>query len=650
MLKNGSLLVFLGLVGAFFPTLSGLYPIVLIATILVGIRLTAELGHKTCLFFSILSILVLGLSLSGILSVELMTAALTSSLLAYFFPNLVPIALLLLFVESPLFQTIALIVGSWLPLQIEQAAPILFCLFLSFFIFNRHIFKISIFIVFILLSSFILWFLNLDVITAGVINALIIAVFFASSKNFQVSYPKYKFYIVIILLSVHSLFIWTSSTRIDLERIVVWIPSSIEKYESHFFKNYSDTLGLAGIKASQISDIAEIKENSIVIVPWGTTAETYKFLLDLKNSPIAKSLTVLIGGEHTNYGGFADKLNPLFNGAIGFSNTTTIPPQNANQMGALWTSSVLQFPFDATINRGASLSISSLNAFPILIAKSIFSDLGPKEFNDFWVGDFLLGNTDPRGWTLLMAAYKDGPLWILSGDNSFLMNRYLLPNPTPIVHTILLASLVPMLLLQLWILITICVWDFQARYANKSLVKLRLIYFLPILLLALMVLMLKSQASPNHEMSKTLFQNLKYFGGDERSAAAAISANSKDIYESQKRLFVHEEPFASENIGVSGLEEIHIGHIKNGFNYSGVKIDNCGLTSYSNQVDPKINLLEAQYCRVRGDAKIIVGDKGQASVIVINSTPSVTLILDKYFLSGSPPIDANINYLLRLLK
>ena len=131
MLKNGSLLVFLGLVGAFFPTLSGLYPIVLIATIFVGIRLTAELGKKTCLFFSILSILALGLSLSGILSVELITAVLTSSLLAYFFPNLVPIALLLLFVESPLFQTIALIVGSWLPLQIEQVAPILFCLFLS---------------------------------------------------------------------------------------------------------------------------------------------------------------------------------------------------------------------------------------------------------------------------------------------------------------------------------------------------------------------------------------------------------------------------------------------------------------------------------------------------------------------------------------
>jgi hypothetical protein len=650
MLKNGSLLVFLGLVGAFLPTLSGLYPIVLIATILVGIRLTSELGKKTCLSFFIFSILALGFSLSGILSVELITVTLTTSLLAYFFPHLVSISILLLFIESPLFQTISLIAGSWLPLQIEQATPSLLCLLLSTFIFSRHIFKFCLYVFLILLSSYIFWLLNSDVIMVGIINALIISFYFASHINLKASHPKYKFYVVVALLSIHSIFIWTSSTRIDLERIVFWIPSSVEKYESQFFKNYSETLSLAGIKATQISDVTMIKENSLVIVPWGASSETEKFLLDLKKSPFSRSLTVLIGGEHTNYGGFADKLNPLFDGAVRFSNTTTIPPKNANQMGALWTSSVLQFPFDAAINRGASLNISSLKAFPILIAKSIFSDLGPKEFNDFWVGDFLLGNSDSRGWTLLMAAYKDGPLWVLSGDNSFLMNRYLLQNPTPIVHTMLLASLVPMLLLQLLILATICVWGFQAKYANKSSAKSRFIYVLPIIFFVLMALMLKSQTSLNHEMTKVLSQNLKYFGGDERSSAVAISANSKDIYLSSKRLYVHEEPFAAKDIGASGLEEIHIGHIKNGFNYSGVKIDNCGLTSYTNLVDPKINLLEAQYCRVNGDAKIIVGDKGQASVIIINSTPSVTLILDKYFLSGSPPIDANINYLLRLLE
>ncbi len=284
-----------------------------------------------------------------------------------------------------------------------------------------------------------------------------------------------------------------------------------------------------------------------------------------------------------------------------------------------------------------------------MIAKSIFVDLGPKEFNDFWVGDFNLDKLDRRGWMLLMAAYRDGPLWILSGDNSFLMNRYLLPNPAPITHAISLATLFPMLLLELWILIVIFAWGIQARNINTASIKYVFIFLLPILILVIISFSLRAQASPNYFLKKALFQNLKYFGGDERSSAIAISANSKVIDESKKRLFVYEGFFTSKDIGNSGIDEIHIGHIKNGFTYNGIKIDNCDLTSYSNSANPKINLLEAQYCRVTGDARVIVGNKNQASVIEINSTPSVTLILDKYFLSGSAPNDANIKYLLKLL-
>ncbi|MFW8744868.1 hypothetical protein [Mesorhizobium japonicum] len=649
MLKTGSLLVFLGVLGAMSPTLSGLYPVILIFLILIGLQLTRDLGRKEFIAFFILALPIFFSALSGLLSIELTTVVLASGLIAFFFPQFIAIALLLLFIESPLFQSFTLIVVSWLPIEFQQSAPVLICLSISLFIYNRSIFKVCIFASLIILGSFISWHLNLNVLATGYINSLILGVFFVNVGGSQVSLPKYKFYVVVALLSIHSIFIWNSSNRFEMGRVFVWIPSSMEKYESHFFKDYSSTLSLAGIKASQIANVAQLEENSLVIVPWGTDIEAEKFLQDLKISPYSKSITVLVGGEHTNYGGFADRLNPLFSGGVGFNNTTTVPPQNANHMGALWTSSVLQFPFDAILNRGASLRISSLNAFPILIAKSIFSDLGPKEFNDFWVGDFLLGNSDPRGWTLLMTAYKDGPLWILSGDNSYLLNRYLLPNPRPIAHVISLASLFPMLILELWILVVICTWGFRINRTISGSIRSKYIYVIPIFLLVPIAITLKTQLAPNYEMSKALFQNLKYFGGDERSSAVAISENSKAINESPKKLFVHETSFTSKDIGNSGLEEIHIGNIKNDFSFNGVKLDNCGLTSYSNLLDPKINLQEAQYCKVTGDAKIIVGDKNQASVIEIQSTPPVTLILDKYFLSGSPPIYANIKYLLSLL-
>lgn len=649
MNKAGSILIFLGSLGALSPSLSGLYPLILISSILVTAYLLRGFGSIAIVTFVVLASSTLGLSLSGIVSVELTTVVFTAGLIAYFFPKFISISLLLLLSETPLFQILTLLVGSKLPLQLQQSAPIIIFLVLSFFVFNRRILRASFCLLITLIASVISWQFNFDILIASIINAVIFSLLFASLGDENVTYPKIKFHIALSILLVHSLFIWISSSRIDMDRILVWLPSSVDKYESQFFKDYTYTLSLAGIRTKQVFNAADIEKNSLVIVPWATDIETDQFIRDIKKSPISNSLTVLIGGEHTNYSGFSDRLNPIFGGNLWFENTTTIPPNNANHMGALWTSSILQFPFDAAFNRGASLGLSSIAVFPILIAKSIFSDVGPNEFNDFWVGDFLLGHSDRRGLTLLMAAYRDGPLWILSGDNSYLMNRYLLANPGPILNVISLATLLPMLLLQLWLIFTFCIWGAYSKQNFKSSARSRVIFFSPLLLLVLIAMPLKIYTFPKNQETRSLSQNLIYFGGDERSSAITVSDNSKSIVESKKKVFIHEIPFSASEIGTSGLEEIHIGHIKNRFIYADVKIDNCGLTNYTNKVEPKITLLEAQYCRVRGDAKIIVGDSDQASVIQINSNPPITLILDKYFLAGPQSISPNTEYLKLLL-
>lgn len=649
MFKIRTILIFLAAMATMAPTLSGWYSLVLILIVLVGGLLTKNCGFKVYIPFFVIFTIVIGLGLSGVLSVELLTVLLACGLIMTFFPQFVPIAVAFVFIETPLFQAVALFVGANLPLQIEQAAPVITCFFLSTLIFKHVIKKVVIFTFLVLCSSLINWWLNIDVLFVGLENSVLFGVFFASINRVEISYPKIKFYLVVGILLIHSIFIWSCSTRFDMNRIVVWLPISLDKYESQFFKDYSHTLNLSGIKVKQVSDVGEIEANSLVIVPWGTDIQAHQFLMDLKKSKIGNTLTVLVGGEHTNYSGFADRLNPLLNGALRFNNTTTVPPLNANQMGALWTSSIMQFPFNATINRGASLTLSSMRVFPILIAKSIFSDIGPNEFNDFWVGDFLLGHFDPRGWTLLMAACKDGPLWVLSGDNSFLMNRYLLPNPQPITQAISLASLYPLLILQLWLLVIMMSLGFQATKFLDPSIKIKFAIILIVLSFGTLGLTPSLQKATNILMSNLVLIEPQYFGGDERSSSVAIAANSKAINESKKKLFVHEGGFTSKNVGNSHHEEIHIGHIKNIFQYNGVTIDNCNLTSYINKVDPKVNLLEAQYCRVSGDAKIIVGDKYQASVIQIKSEPPVTLILDKYFLAGSPPFDSNVEFLLKKL-
>lgn len=88
MLKSGSLLIFLGVLGAMSPTLSGLYPAISIFAILIGLKLTRSLGGRTFISFFILTILIFTLALSGALSVELITVVFTSGLLAFFLPSI----------------------------------------------------------------------------------------------------------------------------------------------------------------------------------------------------------------------------------------------------------------------------------------------------------------------------------------------------------------------------------------------------------------------------------------------------------------------------------------------------------------------------------------------------------------------------------
>jgi hypothetical protein len=644
MIKSHNVLIFFASLATMVPSLSGWYAVFITGLALLAVYIARSFGVRYVWTTVFLSIIFLVLGLSGILSCELITSVYACGLLAFYFPKFTPIAIFLLFIETPLFQTVALIAGSNLSPQFEQAAPAITYLLIASFIFNRSTVKMIASSIFIILVTLLGWYLNTDVLIVGCINALILGIFLANIKVEKILYPSFKFVSLIFIVAAHSLLI--SGALSTIENIVVWIPPEKDKYEYQFFKDYEETLKLAGIAVKGVNDASGIEKNSLVLVPWGTEFETYKFLIDLKKLPIANTLTVLIGGEHTNYNGFSDRLNPIFNGSVSFKNTTTIPPTNANEMGALWTSSILQFPFGATLNRGSSLGIFNLNVFPILIAKSIFSDLGPKDYNDFWVGDFQLGQFDSRGWTLIMAAYKDGPLWILSGDNSFLMNRYLLPNPEPIFSVISLSTLRPLLLMELWILITMIIWGVSFRLNLTSTVNQRLLFFTPAIVLIPMIIYLGYQTLP---FRGSTILDLKYFGGDERSSAVTIAANSGAINAGIRKLYIHENGFSAKDVGNSGRAEIHIGHVKNQFEFGGVKIDNCGFTNYSTQNTPKITLLEAQFCRVTGDAKVIVGNNDQASILEINSSPPIILILDKYFLAGSPPVDLNVDYILQLL-
>lgn len=646
MLNQAKALLLLTSIAVFSPTLSGLYSIVAVLIFLLGIY---ECRHQSRVVF-LLNILVVFLllvtSLTGLISLQLMLIGYASVILASLYPNYRQFALIFLFCITPFFQTIVLYLAGILPPMLQQAAPFMGIAIILFVIFTKIVLKILIFCFLILLSTYFLWLLNFNVLAVDFINSSIFAAFLYTIKDENIFLARLRLYASFSLLFLHCIFLFSISSSINKNNIYVWLPDAPDKFEHQFFNDYTHTLKLVGLDVKKISSSEDLRKGSVILVPWATHPESADFLSNIKKDRLADTLTVIVAGEHSNYSNFADRINPLFSNSITFENTTTIPPENSNSYGALWTASILQFPFRATINRGASLKLQSLSVVPILIAKSIFSDIGPAEVNDFWVGDFLMGHQDPRGWTLMLAAYRDGPLWILAGDNSFLLNKFLIEKPSVLLDVIAYSSLYPVLLLQISIIfLMLMVCGLQSNILQKF--PLSPWLFVSPLIISLCFVIIQKIVLTGSDSN--LSNKLIFFAGDERSSTTAISRLSKKIIDSDKEFFVHENGVSYDLIGKTGKEEIHIGHLKGDINTKNISIDRCGLTNYSNNNDPQVTLFEAQYCRVRGNVSVILGSSDQASIIKIETSPPVILILDKYFLSGSTPNASNLKFVEKLL-
>jgi hypothetical protein len=240
-------------------------------------------------------------------------------------------------------------------------------------------------------------------------------------------------------------------------------------------------------------------------------------------------------------------------------------------------------------------------------------------------------------------------LWILTGDNSFFLNKYLIQKPEALLHAIVNSSLYPVLFLEVWLIFLMCILSLSISNSSGQVGWNKFIFISPFALLISFYVHFYYQKSLISTSNIDISSGLTFFAGDQRSSSSAISILSKKIIESEKKLFVHEDSFSFDNVGKSGRSEIHIGHLKGDVHTSKFGIDRCGLTNYTSSTYPKVVLFEAQYCRVFGEVQVILGAEGQASIIKLETSPPTFLILDRYFLSGSPPNLENLEFIKKLL-
>jgi hypothetical protein len=427
--------------------------------------------------------------------------------------------------------------------------------------------------------------------------------------------------------------------------LVVWIPESAESYEAQFFANYEAILSMIGLPAKRVTAVAEVHPGSVVLIPWATVGEQTKAFTDqLRKTPHAETLTVVVAGEHTNYGGVADALKAS-SGGVHLNSDLTVPPGNRDYLGQMRTSSLLQFPAKAIINRGASVRISAVSAVPILVAEGVFVE--PDIGEPLWVGDYKLSADDSRGAFLIAAAHKDGPTWMVLGDNSLLINRQLLADANPLAHLLALSTLRPSFIALLCLLMFAVLTFLIARRSNGVHVPAALWVGFGTYGLATYLTWL---TYPTVSVRNVDLEH-PVSGFDERNFNGALVDLAPVIMKADALLAQYDKFVPIDRLGKSGRPEIHFGLVKAGTDLTqfDARLTNCwriGQVSLENGV----RIMDGQSCELGGRSETLIGARTGSAALLLNKSPQVVLVLDRYFLANAAGGSANTAFIRDLLE
>ena len=619
-------------------------PYIILCIVLLPIGLLSlrnkVLGTSCCIF-------LLLLSATSFISYSLAAILILSFVISLTFPQNTAPTVGALVLSTPLFNVGVLMLAQELPNEIRLAAPCIFACIVSSIFLTGWIYQLALTCIASIVGALIFTFVaGSEPIIAGLVCTIPFAVALALYPIGGNKLDK-RLAALAVLIILHCAVLFYSSNPV-WERVIVWLPNMDNSYESKFFTNYVDTLNMVGVPARQVKNATEVPANSVVLCPWVPGADSARFLADLKSLPYAGSLTVIVAGEHTNYLGFLDSVNPIFSGAQ-FNNDTTVPPGNNDSMGAVRTSSLTQFPPTAILNRGASLSLLSPFSNPIIIAEGIFSDPGPERPDPLWVGDYRLMPSDSRGWVLLGVNFRDGPVWSLVGDNSFLLNHIVAAQPEALMRYLSLASNRPALLMTFMLLAhgiaIIVISSNWLVFILSRRVDSQFVLLITLFLVSFFFLCASQITNQTYRIS-TGFERVRSVWGafDVRDHSHALVELAPTLNKYNNTSLFYTEKIVPSSVGVSGGTEIHIGLLQEGTSYAGFKIDACRRLGAIELQSNEIYLMDAQACRVTGDVQILIGTESEAVAFSTNSIPKRIFIMDKYFLAGASPRQENIEF------
>lgn len=419
--------------------------------------------------------------------------------------------------------------------------------------------------------------------------------------------------------------------------IFVLLPNSTAKYEETYFQNYIDALQFAGIKASLTTKPDSVPEGATLLLPWLTEALPDEG--EIKRLARERKWTVILGGEHSNMGGVAERVEHIV-GLPALRHDLTTPPGNSDQSGQLRILGIQAWPFQAILNRGASVTAFKLSHKVLLSGDGWWAEPDIGEW--LWAGDYVWQRGDRRGRLGLAVAIDDGEgRFIIVGDNSPLMNRQVIADPRPLLGLLDLATLWPTFGLDMFLALVGLLAT--SHFAHKTF-RSRPTSWIPASLVAGSILTIGLSTHPSQTWKATYVAET---GFDSRNFNITLAEEPR-IWKSGWALRRFQYP-VSGILDLTEQCEAAFLLVDSGVTFGDISLRDCRRLG-SLSTDEGATLMDAQVCAVKGNATILLGDaSGAAAIGMTSGNRRAIVILDVAFLSQLAPT-GNREWLLRQME
>lgn len=445
---------------------------------------------------------------------------------------------------------------------------------------------------------------------------------------------SYKSIFSLIGFSVSAILIsWLYSFPSTSSNAYFLLPQNTNSPEFKYYENYAAASKFTGIDLIEIKNPKDIPDNSLLVLPWLTEELDSDYNKTIKSLANKRHWTVILVGEHTNMNGVANRIN-TFTGFNNLRDDLTTPPENKDNSGALRVSGTDPWLQSSLLNRGASVAIHSIFDKVLLSGDGWWAENNIGEW--LWVGDYVWQPKDRNGRLVLAAQIvDDGAHWVVVGDSTPFLNKAILAQPISTKEIIKLASLWPVFLKDVLLVFLMVVGGIvkspiRIRYAS-------LLATVPILIIQLIPQAISSWDSVwigENAFTESNFNN--------------HLSKSKPLLETKWQL-IRTSNAINEDFFTGNQNAVIFGIVKEGVKVDGITFTNCHRIG-NIQTDEGPLLMNAQACKVSGNAKAIIGTNDEAAAILYKTRNNTKiLILDQNFLAQGAKKE-NVEWLLKNIK